>query len=1646
MRIALGVFLLLFLLLAALQFPAVQTYLAGKVTQNIAKRAGTEIFVKRIGVRLPGAISLQGVYLEDHKADTLLYAGKINIDVRLLGLLRNHVGVQRLQMSDVTVNMLRFTPDSLFNYDTLIRSIAGEQPDRSAFSSGATENGYLPGNKKMPASSRLSQKPDDPSPGEDSHWTFDVGNIDLKNIRFRFADHFSGLDLSVQLDELQTHVDTLDIDGDKYYLGNTRIAGGFVSLVMKEGTHIREPSEEAPGKPPDVGMAKLLLEEMAFRVQEGEDLLFDTRLDMLEAKSRNIDAGRLRFELEYAMAESVAAEVAGMGFSDVAFHMEDLFYSSDSLGGVMKNMRGKESGGFSLKQLSAAVALGHTTRIDDLYIETTGSLLDGCLHTSLPLMQLKTPVSPEHSLHIDLREAQAGKDLVLLVPWLEIFFPDPHAPAIELQTSATGTLADIRLDTLAAHVRGRFKTGASGRITGYPDLNNLFMDLPLIRVSANPDEVIAYLPDNVRPQGLHFPASIDLYAGFKGLMNDFYADARLEMGFTEITGAFQYEQTKGEDPVWEGSVELAGKNPLSIIAPDDRVTDLYASISAYGKGFDPSVMALELEGVIDSLRFNDYTYRGMVFNASALDGHTSLVIGYHDDHLSFGAENVIDLRNEHPGIRLDWKLNHLNARELMFTDDLIAIQTNIVAEATLKRPDFPDGWLFMHDTHVLLDREVLSMDSLKVILSSNEEQYIAEVISPLLTMNYRGDISPASIPPALLNHLRGYMEPDGDRNAERDAKDGTDGEDPSHEAFVLDVRINPSPYFSELLFPQISSFDTITANVSFNSRTNHLLLDAAIPDMIISGWHLNDLGIHAGSGRGYLDFSLRMPLLDGDQLILSNLEVTGGFSERMLDFELSFDDRHDVSWLRFSGQMAQHDEYTEFRFDRDMVVNRQDWHVAPDHYLRFHDTGFVAHNLRISSADKELALLSSDIHDMGSPLGLYFQNIDLGNFDLIGDAPIADVIFNGAVIVSDLFSRPVYTADLSIDDLGFQGEGIGDVGLLVFGPEPGLFQAEASVRGYGNRLDLSGIYRQEPAFIDFELRVENLSLPTVEALTFEQLSDMEGAISGDLRLTGDPSTPDMLGALHFNQVSFHAAFLNARYTIPQESVVFDNHQIRFSNFTLADRSGRLARLDGNVALHDLSDIRFDLRLSSRNFLLMDLPRGTHELFYGRLLIDTDLTMRGDIAQPVVEGRLKLNRGSAFVFIPPQAMPAAIGDEGVVEFFSVYDDVFADLLLRPEEPVAVLSAFENLDISVNVEVDPQTEVRILIDEVAGDYLEARGGGLISYSVDPGGRISLAGRYEISQGAYQMTFYDVMRRHFSIEEGSSIVWTGDPLDAAVDITAKYTVRATTRELMASHAPAAGQLEAAYRQIYPFEVLLKMKGELMSPEISFEISLPSEHRGALEGRLQARLNELNQSESELNKQVFALLILGSFIQDDPLAAVTAGPGISATARTSASRLLSQQLNRLSDRYIRGIDISFEMESYEEIDDGQLVGRTELQMEVSRDFLDQRLRITVGGHLELEDETRRQVNPADIAGDFSVEYLLDPDGRLTLKGYRERKYQDIYEGELVETGLSLIFRQTFNHFRELFMKKEETLQPDFSPPSEPGADMDGHENHNVE
>jgi translocation and assembly module TamB len=216
----------------------------------------------------------------------------------------------------------------------------------------------------------------------------------------------------------------------------------------------------------------------------------------------------------------------------------------------------------------------------------------------------------------------------------------------------------------------------------------------------------------------------------------------------------------------------------------------------------------------------------------------------------------------------------------------------------------------------------------------------------------------------------------------------------------------------------------------------------------------------------------------------------------------------------------------------------------------------------------------------------------------------------------------------------------------------------------------------------------------------------------------------------------------------------------------------------------------------------------------------------------------------------------------------------------------------------------------------------------------------------------------------------------------------------------------------------VLLKLRGEILHPEISFEIQLPPEEKGILGGAVNAKLNMLNEDPSALNKQVFALLILGRFTQENPLQS-DAG-GVSTVVRSTVGKFLSAQLNQLSSKVVPGVELNFDIQSYDDYSTGQAEGRTEVEIGLKKQLFNERVTVQVGGSVDVEGDKAKQNTANDITSDAMIEYKLTKDGRYRLKGFRNYQYEGALEGQIIETGIGVSYVRDFDDWRELFKSPE--------------------------
>jgi hypothetical protein len=229
--------------------------------------------------------------------------------------------------------------------------------------------------------------------------------------------------------------------------------------------------------------------------------------------------------------------------------------------------------------------------------------------------------------------------------------------------------------------------------------------------------------------------------------------------------------------------------------------------------------------------------------------------------------------------------------------------------------------------------------------------------------------------------------------------------------------------------------------------------------------------------------------------------------------------------------------------------------------------------------------------------------------------------------------------------------------------------------------------------------------------------------------------------------------------------------------------------------------------------------------------------------------------------------------------------------------------------------------------------------------------------------------------------------------------------------------------YKQKIPFETALKMNGALLKPTISFDIVLPEGNNSVsteIINTTQAKLIQLRQQPDELNKQVFALLLLNRFIGENPFASQSGGATVSSLARESASKILSQQLNNLAGDLIEGVELNFDLNTSDDYTTGQRENKTDLNVGISKKLLNDRLKVTVGSSFGIEGPQQANQNTNNIAGDVSLDYQLSRDGRYKVRAYRVNKYQVALQGEVVETGIAFIITLDYNKFKELFTKSE--------------------------
>ncbi|RZK99117.1 MAG: translocation/assembly module TamB, partial [Pedobacter sp.] len=364
--------------------------------------------------------------------------------------------------------------------------------------------------------------------------------------------------------------------------------------------------------------------------------------------------------------------------------------------------------------------------------------------------------------------------------------------------------------------------------------------------------------------------------------------------------------------------------------------------------------------------------------------------------------------------------------------------------------------------------------------------------------------------------------------------------------------------------------------------------------------------------------------------------------------------------------------------------------------------------------------------------------------------------------------------------------------FVVMNNTANAFEVNAALTGV-HELRVNGFYYTAPqSALDLTINVDKLDLKALESVSGGQIRQGTGTISGQLTAKGALTAPSLLGELRFNQAGFNIKYVNSYFRVPDERINFTGEGIRFDSFTMLDSLNKKAVIDGMVYTKDFRNYRFGLDITTDNFRALNSTEKDNELIYGTVYISSNLKIRGDLNQPDVNGTVNINKGTKFFFAIPADDPAVIEQSGIVQFidedmppFNGQRALNIDSLTR--------SPMKGMNVSVNIEIDKEAELTVVVDPANGDALRVKGQGSLNTTIDPSGKISLTGRYELMDGSYNLSVGGLSRKEFKIQSGSTIIWTGEPTTADINITALYEVNTAAIDLVADQVES---MDAAVR----------------------------------------------------------------------------------------------------------------------------------------------------------------------------------------------------------------------------------------------------------
>ncbi|MBE9480639.1 MAG: translocation/assembly module TamB [Bacteroidetes bacterium] len=1184
---------------------------------------------------------------------------------------------------------------------------------------------------------------------------------------------------------------------------------------------------------------------------------------------------------------------------------------------------------------------------------------------------------------------------------------------IKISGDIKGTVSNFRAKNFKFYYGDKTKFIGNIDLNGLPDIKETFVHARVKDFAINKNDIESFLIPG-KENHLNMPdellafGNIKIKGTFTGFYNDFVSNAEFSTDIGEFSTDVLLKDNKQTDTVeYQGKITANNFDMGKFLNISDYFGKLNLNIDIKGRGLTAESAVIDLNGVVDSLDFKGNNYNEIDIKGELADKKFSGHLNVLDDNINLNFEGMVDFSEELPVFDFSSQIRNakLYQLNLLDRDSTIVLSTNLNINFVGNNLDDIQGKILIDSTFYYEKNKKYYLDhfALVIIVDTNNHKNI-QLHSDIIDVDLKGDFLFTELYPSFKKLFSNYIDV-----YYNDAKDIP--EDSLTQSFDFQVNLKNTANVSELFYPDLLVIPNTEISGSYNSSQNFLAINGNSSLITYKGikfenWFIecksknDDIFIKTGSKNILFKESNET---DSISLGVENTVFSTNIHRDSIIYNISWNDTSAND--RNTGNINGYVHFINSKridakiVNAKMIINDTVWKISEDNFIEIDTSSITVNDFEVMGGDRQKFEIDGIISKLPTDtFNLKFKNWDFSNFDILvgNDNLDFDGIINGELSLVNLYNSPNFFSNIKIDDFVFNDEKLGNAKLKTnWNYQQNSLYTNIEIINVGNigkskTLSLNGYYypTKDSNNLDFEIFLQNFKLRAVDPFISGFISNLKGIASGNFKLSGSTSKPDLTGKLKLMRTEFKIDYLNVVYSLANK-IDFNKNEIVFNDMVLYDSLGNQAICTGRITHENLKNFKFNINIKPKDFACLNTDSYLNSEFYGQANISGDIKINGPLNKLMLNITVTTNKGTNINI--PISTTADVSEQNYIIFINKSDTAL-------EKPIYNVNT-SGVTINFKLNITPDAKIQLFLPSQMGT-IKADGNGNINLSINPQGYFRIVGDYVIKKGVFHFTMQNLVNKRFSIIEGGKISWTGSPYDAEVDLKALYKVKTSLNGL----GPQMDSTVNYGRRVY-VDCILGLKGKLFDPDIHFSILLPNVDE-ATRQMVYSVLDTTN--EAEMNQQMLSLLVLGSFSYN-----TTATPSLEASSYKLISNQLSNWLSQISKDFDIGINYI----------PGNQVSDEELEVALSTQLFNDR--VSIDGSFGVTGEKTAD-NASNIVGDVNVEVKLTEDGRFRVRAFNRSNVNSAYDiysydqSSPYTQGVGIFYRKEFNSFAEIFQRQK--------------------------